>query len=113
MSIETCPPIERLYVVLQGEGLEAEQVADLASTHLASLGWRMDVRNGEWFDSSGLHPDSGDGSAYIGPLRDYMRDSRWMTDDRGTADLFQQLARDHRDDLAIVQIFAKDDDGGC
>jgi hypothetical protein len=110
MSIETCPPIERLYIVLQGQGLEATQVAALASAHLASLGWRMEPRSdGAWFDFRGVYPGSGDGSVYVGPLRDYMGDSRWTADDRGAPDQLLQLAQDHRDNLAVVQIFASND----
>jgi hypothetical protein len=116
VSIETCPARERLYIVLQGSGLEAEQIAELASAHLASLGWQMEPEHTDirWFDFRGAHPDSGDGSVYVGSLRDYIGDeSGWRRDDRGAADQLRQLARDHHDNLAMVQIFASDDDGDC
>jgi hypothetical protein len=49
---------------------------------------------------------------YVGPLRDYIGDaSGWSSDDRGAADQFRQLVREHRDNLAMVQNFA--DDGDC
>jgi hypothetical protein len=107
VSIETCPARERLYIVLR---------AELASAHLASLGWQMEPEHTDirWFDFRGAHPDSGDGSVYVGSLRDYIDDdSGWRRDDRGAADQLRQLARDHRDNLAMVQIFASDDDGDC
>lgn len=117
MSIETCPPIERLYILLRAQGLEAEQVAELASAHLSSLGWRMvphtNVRVGAWIDFQGVKPDSSDGSVYVGPLVDYVGDSSWTADDRGGADLLLRLAPERHDNLAVVQIFAGDDDGDC
>ena len=105
-SVETSPPIERLYILLQGHGLDAEQVAELASAHLSSLGWRMEPQLREWFVFRGDHPESSDGSVYVGPLRDYIDDSRWTTGDGEAADVLLRLARGHRGDQVVVQIFA-------